>query len=300
MGEERPSLIHLSFEEEPEGLWPLLPSPTTAMRLSAVVACLAYLAGAAVAQTRFNVNEVTRGLLMTSASPQVNLYANLTGKKATTIRVIPCYGQYNYYTRFGRAPTTTSSTFKFTWKPQPVSGPAAAILPQTYNSSLGLLFQGQGSFNKKSYIGKADLIVTDQATSFEPILTNPTIDATVKEGGTEATLEWTTTGNPLDSYKLYEYKGEVDEDSGFVDYTACGVIEFMSDVTSQYDIDYDGRDATATITGLDKESPYQYKVVVFRQGGYMADYNLMTVNDASGRASSFLVVPVALVALFSW
>lgn len=262
------------------------------MRVAPLVLLLS--AALAAGQQRLTMNGATRGLTTSSTSSELSAYANLTNRNTFTVKVYPCFGSLNWYANIGAPATPTRRIFEWEWKEGSKSS-GFVRQPATFNSTLGVLFQGLPSLYSKQ-----DVLLWDTTTANPPWLPDAPssgISSEVTGQGTGAILTWDTTGNSQDSYRLYEYEGEIEDDSGYIDYTPCGVKEFMTDVTTQYDIDIDGSEATATIDGLDPETTYLFKVVVERANGYSDSYNTQIINGAVAVASNLFLSLAALVAL---
>lgn len=93
--------------------------------------------------------------------------------------------------------------------------------------------------------------------------------------GTQRTaqFQWTPTGNPNDTYTVYDYVGSTP--SGAIFSTACGAKKIMTPRTEPIQ-DLNGM-KTITLTGLDSQTRI-ITVVVSRPNGYSAAYGTFTLD----------------------
>jgi len=114
--------------------------------------------------------------------------------------------------------------------------------------------------------------------------------------GTTATVTWSITGNPNDTYRIYTTDNSIDSDSGYIDYTACGAQEFLTEVTSSLTITTNGDQSSVTFDGLDRNTQKTVVIIADRtqKGGYKTAYKVLTIGGSSTLSASLLLCIVCI------
>lgn len=258
------------------------------------------------------LNAVTRGVIVPGTGDQSTLAKLATvGQPLVKVVMVPCFGDFSFYMKYGNGTTMTvpsksnnNYACPATSSTQPCLNMDSTIVGftrrGTVDAEFQILVEGLGAWSGNlgkgaSAIVDFVIIDSDNASTADliPALADTAVTVAVGDSNTKATLEWQLTGDPRDSYNIYEFEGEINEDSGYRSATACGAKLFMTDVTTSHKVTLGSTTGKAEITGLDPEVQYTYKIIVSRQGGYMKEYKTQVVNSSSRVMASILTLCLA-------
>jgi len=200
--------------------------------------------------------------------------------------LFPCFGSMSWYAQLGSVPNPDEDPNSLACD-QPWESKTSDFNCENFgpsdNSPYYVLVIGQKSYSSSSlYSSVFDFAFYTDNQTFSSMIPIPGNDGKVTSSmnsdGSTATLTWDSTGNENDTYSIWTYTGSIPD--GSIPYTACGTEMFMSE-NSNAQISKSGDHMSVTLSNLDINTVTFVSIVVQRQNGYKASYELYSLNDAS-------------------
>jgi len=220
------------------------------------------------------------------------------GPTNTTVLVVHCFGEINFYYGGDSPPTTENYTLKHLWS----DGGATDQYFAVSNLANGTAYILAVCVNKYSPVcASFDLLYFIAPTliqDFFPFPPIPSITATESSSQQSGTATFNKTGNSADSYSLYYTTSS--PPTGYYPSTACGLRSYVNALTGAQGNVTSNTSYSETVSLSFKSSTrLTLAVVVDRQGGYSSVYNTITFNSASSLIPSLVVLLViGFISLF--
>ncbi|GAM27446.1 hypothetical protein SAMD00019534_106220 [Acytostelium subglobosum LB1] len=213
--------------------------------------------------------------------------------------LVPCFGAVNLFVGVNRVPTPSANDRADYWDPNTLG--SSFQFPNTNPGYVSSLVQANESY--------ADRPISFQfmiAASNEDIYNKfPTpgnsgkIELSLSNGGKSATVKFTSTGSPNDTYAIYMFDGKLPK--GAFPFSACGVRQLSpTPVANPTIIDQGNNVNLATFNGLNPKTPTGISVVVTNQLGFSTSYTYGILNSSSSfiQAAPMLIVSLIALVLF--
>jgi len=263
------------------------------------------------AQTNLDgaLGKVQRGFVVPSDTLTRYLYYNPPViYPILNFTLFPCYGSLNWYLNINSVPVPNvnnscvlpwNPNVKKTWcAPTPYNGTVFNILAQGIQTYSGAPL-ASAKFDMAIFLTEDSFDLQVPSPGGSGKLTGSLLDNVKKGERQQLSLQWIGTGNPNDTYTVYQYDNganPISDSSGFIQTSGCGILEFMTPVAG-LDIKNDGNQLSTTVSDLDPEEEFLFAVLVQRSGGYLNSYKVLRVNDSP--VNKFSVVTIAFCLLLS-
>lgn len=226
--------------------------------------------------------------------------------------LFPCYGSIQWWVTRNSVPVpgAKNNSCSSTWNADNGDQSVCEVTSPKIATYYALL-NGSGEFPEYPGVtAKFDFLLTSESDpSYGQIIPVPgnggTVDATalsqLKSGQKQqVTMKFVGTGNPNDTYAAYVFQGNLAENTGYSRYSACGIQLFMQPAAAaNVQITNEGDIFTAVVSNLDPVKASQLAVIVERDGGYMAAYQVVQLNGISSILSQCSVLLIILAILFN-